>query len=90
MINPTNFLDLYDVWFNELIGDVWLGIFITMITLLIICIKYKLRYEIILLFEVLLIGVIFEKTRIMALWVFIVLIIGALFYYTVSRIYRRG
>ena len=88
--NPDNFLDLHDIFVNELIGDVWLFIFLGLIMIWFLAAKNKLTTEVSMLFAILFLSTIFSKTGLTILWVFIVLGVGSLFYYKLLKIIRQG
>lgn len=90
MINPSNFFDLYDIFVNELIGDVWLAIILGLIVIWILTIKAKMPFELSLLFGVLFLAIFFAETNFLIIWVFIVLLIGGLFYWMVSKAMDRS
>ena len=88
--NVDHFLDLYDIWVNELVGDVWLFIFLGLILIWFLSARSKLTTEVSMLFAILFLAAIFAKTGLTVLWVFTVLGVGLIFYYKMSRIIRRG
>ena len=91
MVESTdNFLDLYDIWVNELVGDVWLFIFIGLIIMWYLAIKSKMSTEVSMLFAIIFLSAIFAKTGLTILWVFTVLGVGILFYYKMSKIIGSG
>ncbi len=85
-----NFLDFYDIFVNELIGDIWLFIFLGLIMIWFLAAKNKLTTEVSMLFAILFLSAIFAKTGLTILWVFTVLGVGSLFYYKLSKIIRNG
>ena len=52
MINQSNFFDLYDVLVNELIGDVWMAIIVSLAIIWFLSIKAKMPYQLSILFGV--------------------------------------
>ena len=88
--NPDNFLDLHDIWINELGGDIWLFIFLGLIMIWFLAAKGKLTTEVSMLFAILFLSAIFSKTGLTILWVFTVLGVGLIFYYKLSKIVRQG
>ena len=91
-MNLDLFLDLWDILVNELFGDVWLFIFITLIFLWIVGMKYKISTEANILFSVLFASVVAAKAMdsLRILWVLVVLFVGAFFYLRYQKIMRRG
>ncbi len=90
VINTDNFLDFYDIWVNELVGDVWLFIFLGLIVIWYLAIKSKMPTEVSFLFAIIFLSAIFAKTGLTILWVFTVLGAGLIFYYKISKIIRSG
>jgi|TARA_Y100000310_G_scaffold342241_1_gene444516 hypothetical protein len=88
-LNASNYLDLYDVFVNELIGDIWLFVILGMILIALVCIWKRIPFEVITVLEVVFLAIIFAETLIVSLWAFTVLFVGALFYYHYSRIAKR-
>lgn len=88
--NPNYFLDIWDIWVNELVGDVWLFIFLGLILIWFLAAKGKLTTEVSMLFAILFLAAIFSKTGLTILWAFTVLGVGLLFYYKMSKIIRQG
>ena len=91
VLSMDNFLDLWDIWVNELVGDVWLFIFLGIIIIAFISIKAKLPTEVTILLEMLFLIIVFAKaTGLMVLWVFILLGAGLIFYYFYQKTIRQG
>ena len=90
MINPNNFLDLWDIWVNELVGDVWLFIFLGLIIILYLSIRAKLSSEVTVLLSVLFLAIMFAQTKFIIIWAFIILFIGGLFFFKYQKMIRSG
>ncbi len=88
--DTSKFLDLYDIWVNELIGDIWLTIFLGLIVLFFLAIRSKLPTEVSLMLAIIFLSAIFAKTGLTILWVFTVLGVGLIFYYKISKVIRSG
>ena len=88
--DQTQFFDLYHILVNELFGDVWLAIIGFLILILFLSIRYKMPFEVTIMFTLLFLAIMFAQTFIYILWVFLVLIVGLLFYYTMSKIFTGG
>ena len=88
--DTSNFLDIWDILVNELVGDVWLFIFLGLIMIWFLAAKSKLTTEVSMLFVILFLSAIFAKTGLTILWAFTILGVGALFYYKISKIIRSG
>ena len=90
VLDMNNFLDFYDIWVNELVGDIWLFIFLGLILITFLAIKSKMPTEVSFMFSILFLAAIFSKTGMTALWAFTVLAVGTIFYYKLSKIIRQG
>lgn len=88
MVNQNNFFDLYDIFVNELVGDVMLFVIVALIIIWYLSIKAKMPYQLAILFGLLLLTILFAKTNILIIWVFIVLIVGLMFYYMINKVMR--
>ena len=90
-MDMDNFLDLWDIWVNELVGDVWLFVFLGIVVIVYIAVKNKLSFEVATLLTILFLSIIFARaTGLLVLWVFILLCGGALFYYYYQKIIKEG
>ncbi len=85
----TRYFDFKDIYFNELIGDVWLGVFIGILLILIICIKNRIPANVIILLETIWLGAVFAATNLLIIWAYMVLVVGIIAYYTISKIIQR-
>lgn len=88
MINDSNFFDLYDIFVNELVGDVILFIIIALIVVWYLSIKAKMPFQLSILFGLLLLAILFTETIILVIWVFVVLTVGLMFYYMINKVMR--
>lgn len=89
MFNPESYLDIYDFYFNEVIGDVFLGIVIGLIIVWLLTIRAKMPYQLSILFGLLWLAIVFSETQLPIIWTFIGLVVGGLFYYTMAKIFTR-
>ena len=90
MVNlQTDYLNLYDIFFNEIIGDVTLGIFIASLIFLINSIKFKIAYSPMVMLSVLFLVVLYIGTSIDWLWVLVGLSVSGLAYYKISKAINR-
>ncbi len=86
MVNPENVFDFYDIFVNEVIGDLWLTIIITFIIVNVFAIKKKVPFEVITMFDLLILAAFFSRvTSLTIIWVFIVLFVGVQFYLTLAK-----
>ena len=88
--NTDNFLDLWDIWVNELVGDVWLFIFLGIIVISYLSIKAKLSMEVTILLNILFLTIIFARSNLVILWIFVLLGGGSMFYYFYQKTIRSG
>ena len=88
--DTNNFLDIWDIWVNELIGDVWIFVFLGIVVISYLSIKAKLSMEVTILLNLLFITIIFAKTNLIILWAFILLGGGLMFYYFYQKAIRQG
>ena len=89
-MNMNNFLDIWDIWVNELIGDVWLFIFLGIVLISYLSIKAKLSMEVTILLNILFLTIIFARSNLIILWAFIVLGGGGMVYYIYQQTIRQG
>lgn len=87
-MNITNYLDLYDVFANELIGDIWLMIIISLVLVWFLTVKAKMPFEMSILFGLLLLSIFFAQTQFVLIWILLVLVVGSLFYYSINKIIK--
>ncbi|KKN76069.1 hypothetical protein LCGC14_0374590 [marine sediment metagenome] len=85
MVTQNNFFDLWDIFVNELIGDVWLTIFIGLIVIFVLAIKFKMSFELTSSFGLLWIMVAFASTFMEILWVLAILASSAFFFYNATK-----
>ncbi len=89
-MNPDNFLDIWDIWVNELIGSEWLFIFLGLAIILYISIKNKIGTDTTIIFSILFLAAVFSKSFNEVIWVLIVFGVGVFFYFRIQRLIRRG
>ena len=85
MIIQEDVFDLYNILVNELAGDVWIAIILGLIIVWLMSIRFKMPYELSILFGLLWMTIMFSETFIIIIWVFVVLIAGLLFYYAIAK-----
>jgi len=91
MVVMDNFLDIWDIFVNELIGSVWLFIFLGIVVISYLSIKSKFSMEITILLNILFLSIVFARaTGLLILWVFILLGGGLMFYYFYQKTIRQG
>ena len=91
MVVMNNFLDLWDIWVNELIGSVWLFIFLGIVVISYLAIKANFTMEVTIIMNVIFLSIVFAKASgLNILWVFIILGVGGMFYYFYQKTIRQG
>jgi len=86
-----NFFDLWDVFVNELVGDVWLFVFIGLIIIYFLCAKLRISTPGSFILSTLFLAIMFAQTRsLTAVCAFLILGVGALFYHKYQRAGNRG
>lgn len=88
MVNQNNFFDLWDIFANELIGDATLTIFIGLIVIVMMGLRSKTPYQVIILYVVLWFGAVYSVllSNFNVVWVFLLLFVGLLFYFRIVKI----
>jgi membrane-bound ClpP family serine protease len=89
MIDPTQIFDLWDIFVNELVGDVVLAVVLGALLVAIFSAKFKLPAEVGTILLMLFLAIMFKESQLFLLWVLIVLVAGILGYYIISRIIDR-
>jgi len=80
--------EIFDFWCwtsNEIIGDVWLAVFVYALVLMYCVVKLKMPKELQMMFLILLFAALFSKTLLLIIWVFLVLTVGVIFYWGISK-----
>lgn len=91
MISTTTFLDLKDVFFNEIIGDVTLGVIIGLLLIWIFSAKKNMPLKLSLYFGILWLAVFtIGYPELLIIRITIVLAVGFTFYYSLSKALNRG
>ncbi len=84
-ITEAEIFNFWGIISNEIIGDVWLTIFIFIIAVILMTAKFKMPFEIQIMFLVLILAALFSKTLLMIIWIFTVLIVGLIAYWLISK-----
>ena len=84
-IEESEIFNFWGIVSNELIGDVWLTIFLFTIGIIFITIKLKMPFELQMIFLILILAALYSITLIPLIWVFVVLIVGIIFYWFISK-----
>ena len=84
-IEASEIFDFWGIISNEIIGDTWLTVFIFTIAIIFLTIKFKMPFELQIMFLVLVLAALFSKTLLLIIWVFTVLIVGMIAYWFISK-----
>ena len=90
MVNIEHFFDLYDVFVNELIGDLLLFLVVGLVIIWLVCIYYKIPFQGAMMLSVLFCSMVVGYTFDVRIWIMVLLIVGVFFFYAVARAIRRG
>ena len=91
MIDATNYLDLGNLLFNELIGDVMLALFVGYIIIGIVGANNRFTWQVMALHALLWTCIVFAfSTGLIVLWAFAALIAGVSFFYPLSKLIGRA
>jgi len=90
-MNQTAYLDLQDVFINELVGDIWLFVFVGLILIWIFGLKAKIPLQALLSLNVVWVGVCFSAAygELLILWILLLLFVGFASYYMIMRVLER-
>ena len=90
-MNVTNYFDLEEVLVYELVGSVWIFVFLGIILIWYASIKAKLNFEIPLIATVLFSGICFSiaYNELLILWLLAIMFAGFTFYYGLSNIINK-
>lgn len=89
VIGIDNMFDLGNLFFNELVGDVMLGILLGLFIVWFLSVAFKMPKEASLSLSILWILIVFIYTQLNILIVFVTLFVGVLFYYTLSKLINK-
>jgi len=85
-----NYLDFYDIFVNEISGDIWIFTILGMIIVLYACAYTNIPFQTSVILMFLFLSIIVAATTSSLLWIFIVLTTGFFFYYMYARLFRKG
>lgn len=90
--DPTNWLDIWSLFKFEIIGDLYLAIFIAAIFIFIFCARLNFNYQITTLIMVLFALVVsaMELASTLVIYAYTVLFIAVISYYLYSQAFKRG
>ena len=88
MVEPNEIFDFWGILSNDIIGDVWLTIFLFVIAIIFMTIKFKMPFELQLIFMILILSALYSITLIPLIWVFVVLIVGGIAYWLISQMMK--
>lgn len=85
-IDASGVFDIWGIISNEIIGDTWLTIFLFIIAIIFLTIRFKMPFELQIMFLVLILAALFTETLMFIIWVFIVFIVGSISYWLISKL----
>lgn len=85
MIAANRIFDFWGILNNEIIGDVWLTIFLIAGLVIYLTIKLKMPLQLQIIFIILILSALFSQTLIIIIWIYIVLMAAAMFYWMLSK-----
>jgi len=90
-MNQTAYLNLEDVFINELVGGIWLFVILGFVLIWIYGLKAKIPMQPLLLLSIIWAGVCFSASfgELLILWIFVLMAVGLIFYYMVMRAIER-
>ena len=86
MVSESEVFDFWGIISNEIVGDVWLTIFLFTIAIIYMTIRFKMPFELQLIFIVMILTALFSQTLLIIIWTFTVLIVGSIAYYAASKL----
>lgn len=91
MISPTTYLNLYDIFFNEVVGDILLGVIVGLIIIWIGAAKRNMSFQLVGFFGILWLCVVFIGNKgLIIVWMIAVLTAGTPYYYSLAKALGRG
>jgi len=90
-MNQTAYLDLKDIFVNEIFGDIWLFAILGMVIIWIFGLKAKVPMQGMLLLNVLWVGLCLSASlaEMYILWIMVLMLVGFIFYYMIMRVLER-
>jgi len=92
LINQENYLDVWQLFVNVIIGDLWLFVFIGCILITYFCLRKQVGWQPTIMLNLIWLMIVFSEATdaLLIVWVFILLFIGSILYFTISKALRRG
>jgi len=92
MVDVNNYFNFYDIFVNELIGNIWLAFFVGLIIIYIGSVRANMPQEITIMFSVLWAAIMFSvaTSTLLIVWILLGIFVSGLVYYRYSRTLRRG
>lgn len=85
MVEADRIFDVWGIISNEIIGDVWLTVFVFAVAIIYATIRMKMPFELQVIFLILILAALYSKTLLIIIWVFTVLIVGIIAYWAISK-----
>lgn len=90
-MNIKAYFDLQDIYFNELMGDIWLGVLIGVFVITLVCTQKKIPLPVTIMLNIIWLSTVFAAyTGLTLIWVLVVLGVGILSFFLISKAIRRG
>lgn len=90
-MNPANYFDIWDIFINELVGNLWLFIFIGLLAITYFCIRKGIPIQVTLMLDIFFLAIVFSQANgLIIIWALIGMIASLLFYFYIARVQRRG
>jgi hypothetical protein len=90
VFDPTNYLDIWNIFAFEIVGGVNLVIILGLIAIAFFSAKNAVPFQTGIAFLILWVAVISILTSNIGLWTLVVLAVGLLFYWIMARMFRRN
>jgi hypothetical protein len=90
-MNMSNYFDLKQVWVNELVGDVWVFLFLGLIMIWLVSAKAKVPFQVASLLSIVWIGLAFtavSTAEFTIIWAIVIMFAGFVFYYGVAKLLK--
>jgi len=88
-MNQDLFLDFWDIFVNEIVGDVIIFVILGIALITIFAIKGKIPTSVAYMLDILFVSIVVAHTANNTMWIFIITIIGVIAYYPLSKFIRR-
>jgi len=90
-MNMSNYFDLKTVWVNELVGDIWIFLFVGLIMIWIVSAKAKIPFQVASLLSIIWVGLSFAAiatSEFMIVWALVIMFAAFILYYGVAKLLK--